>query len=93
MAKKKTLKQKIWKMLKSFYWKYISSIDEPWKYFVYEEERMYLPSFFKIHTPEEAEEIMEEDRKFLEAALEEFGQWERAWKEKEALEAQKKKSQ
>ncbi|MCI8505984.1 MAG: hypothetical protein HFI67_07335 [Lachnospiraceae bacterium] len=84
MAQKKTLKQKIWRLLKTFYWKYLSSIDAPWKHDTVGEPPMYLPSFFKIYTPEEAEEIMEEDRKFFEAELKAFGEWERAWREEEA---------
>lgn len=84
---KKTLKQKIWKLLKTFYWKCISGIDEPWTLFVYEDEPMYLPSFFKIHTPEEAEAIMAEDHKILKAEIEALGAWEKAWKEAEAQSA------
>lgn len=84
MAQKKTWKQKIWKALKSFYWRYISTIDDLWRYNVIEQDLMYLPSFFKIHKPEEAKEIMEEDHKRLMAEVEALGEWEEAWKAKEA---------
>ncbi|MCI8466384.1 MAG: hypothetical protein HFI63_11135 [Lachnospiraceae bacterium] len=70
-------------MLKSFYWQYISTIDDPWRYHVIDQDIRYWPSFFKIHSPEEAAEIIENDRKMLYAALEELGEWEKAWKEKE----------
>lgn len=85
MTQAKTFKQKLWKSLKTFYWKHISTIDSLWTcYGIIEQDLMYLPSFFKIHTPEEAKKIMEENRKLLYAELEALGEWEESWKTESA---------
>ena len=84
MPKNRTLKRQLCIILKTIYWEYLSTIDDPWKYGVNGMTPRYLPSFFKIYTPEEAEEIIEEDRKFFQEKLEALGRWEEAWKAKEA---------
>lgn len=83
MSRKKRLKQLLLKLLKTIYWKYISDIDDFWKYETVGSPPLYLPSFFKIHSPEEAERIIREDQKFFDAELKALGEWERAQKESE----------
>ncbi len=84
MSQKKYIRQKLWKLLKTIYWKYISDIDDFWKYKTVGSPPLYLPSFFKIHSPEEAERIIREDQKFFDAELKALGEWEEAQKALEA---------
>lgn len=74
MSQKKYIRQKLWKLLKTIYWKYISDIDDFWKYKTVGSPPLYLPSFFKIHSPEEAERIIREDQKFFDAELKALGE-------------------
>ena len=53
--------------------------------------RGYWPSFFKIHSPEEAEEIIARNHEILMEQLEEFGKWEDSWRAEEARMAEEAK--
>jgi len=84
MTQKKGFKYKIHKLLKIIYWRYLSGIDDPLKQEIIGVPHLYLPSFFKIYTPEEAEEIIKKNREYFDAELKALGEWEESWKAREA---------